>query len=155
MIAAIVLGVLGLILIYFEFFLPGGIMGIAGAILMILGLVILIVKEASPVLILIYFVMMSILLAIAIKMAIIKVKKTKGSFYLEDDQQGFLASRFEKDLIGKQGVAASDLKPSGHVTIEDQFYQAVSKTRYINKGSKVKVIGGSGGHIIVKQINEE
>ena len=75
----------------------------------------------------------------------------------EKDWQGLydLIEPVDKDLVGKEGVVSSDLKPSGHILVEDNYYQAVSKTGYIEKGRNIKVIGGQGARLICKEVKGE
>jgi membrane-bound ClpP family serine protease len=150
----ILLVIAGLLLIYFEFFLPGGIMGIFGAMLMIAGVILLATTGVSPFTLFIFVALSALLLFFTIKFALIRVKKTgsKGTMFLNDDQTGYYASKYNKELVEKEGIASSDLKPSGYIKIEDNIYQAVSKTGYIEKGSPIKVIGGRGAYLICKQI---
>ncbi len=81
----------------------------------------------------------------------IKKGKTTG-IYLNSAQEGYLASEFDKTLIGKSGEALTDLKPAGHILVEGKRYQAVSKTGYLDKGSKIEIVAGEGAHFIVKGI---
>ncbi|PIS00911.1 MAG: serine protease [Chlamydiae bacterium CG10_big_fil_rev_8_21_14_0_10_35_9] len=154
---AILLAVIGLLLIYFEFFLPGGIMGVAGGVLLISSIVILLLNDPGSLVLIIFIASLIIALLITIKIALWRVRSTgkKGTIFLDSDQTGYFASFYDKELVGKLGIAESDLKPSGHVKIDDTSYQAVSKGRYINKGSTIQVIGGEGSRLIVKQIEEE
>ncbi|MGD2169680.1 MAG: NfeD family protein [Chlamydiota bacterium] len=154
---AILLAVVGLLLIYFEFFLPGGIMGVAGGILLISSIVILLLNDPGSFVLVIFIASLITALLVTIKIALWRVRSTgkKGTIFLDSDQTGYFASFYDKELIGKLGIAESDLKPSGHVKVDDASYQAVSKGRYINKGSTVQVIGGEGSRLIVKQIQEE
>ena len=78
-----------------------------------------------------------------------KKGKFKGIF-LNTAQNGYVASEFAKELIGKKGEAISDLKPAGHILVEGKRYQAVAKIGYIEMGSSIEVIGGEGAHLIVK-----
>lgn len=80
-----------------------------------------------------------------------KTGKAKG-FFLDSAQEGYVASSFEKELVGKQGEALSDLKPAGHILIEGKRHQALSKMGYLVKGTKIEIIGGQGAHLIVKKV---
>ncbi len=101
---------------------------------------------------LIYLSALGISLYCVIRLALWSVKKTgkKGTVYLDADQEGFQASLFPKELIGKSGIAATDLRPSGHIWVDDRAIQALSKDGYIEKGSPVQILGGQGSHLIVK-----
>jgi membrane-bound serine protease (ClpP class) len=42
-------------------------------------------------------------------------------------------------LVGKIGVAETDLRPSGSVSIDDELYDSKAVFGFIEKGSRVKV----------------
>lgn len=147
---------LGLFMVFIEFFVPGGILGIAGGVLIVVSIVMFIVASDS-VLAVVGFIALAIALTAAlIKFAIwrIQTKKGGGSLFLHDTQEGYAASEFVKEYIGKEGVTLSDLKPAGHILIEGKRIQAVSKTGYLVKGSAVIVVAGQGAHLIVKRKEE-
>ena len=61
----------------------------------------------------------------------------------------------EKDLldsmIGKEGVAETDLRPGGKVAIDDTTYDAMSDGQYIERGNRVRVTATSSGQLVVKR----
>ena len=147
--------ILGLLLIYFEFFLPGAVMGIIGALLLVLSLFLFIFFQHPNVLSLFFFIfalLLSVVLTIRLALITVKRRRDKNSFYSEKNQEGFIASIHQKELYGKTGVAATDLRPSGYIKIEKEFFQAVSRAGYIKKDEKVQVEGGEGARLIVKKI---
>ncbi|MES2344769.1 MAG: NfeD family protein [Chlamydiota bacterium] len=73
-------------------------------------------------------------------------------FVLDDTQEGFIPCALNPDHIGKQGIALSDLKPSGHISIDGEPFQAVSESKYILKGASVMIIRAQGACYIVKEI---
>lgn len=86
------------------------------------------------------------------KLAIWAIRsRNKNSLYLDESQEGFVASSFEKTLIGLEAIAHSDLKPSGHISIGEAHHQAVSEGEYISKGTKLTISGGRGAYLIVKE----
>ena len=153
MLVAIGLGIIGLILIYFEFFVPGGILGTIGGLFLAAGLFLSIWEQTSLIYALFYIVGVIIFLVLTIRVALWKIKQTrnKSHFYLADDQEGYVAASYDKELIEKTGEALTVLRPSGHIKIEGKPYQAVSESGYIKKGSKIKIIGGEGARFIVKE----
>jgi len=154
MFVAIILSLMGLLLIYLEFFLPGSIFAIGGSILLLTSLFLLIVEKVK----IVYFVFFLSILVLAIfliiKIALRKIKTNKDIF-LNSDQEGFRASSLKKDLIGKYGIAFTDLRPSGKILINDKYYFAITKENYIVKGKKIKIIDGQGSNFIVKELHGE
>lgn len=73
----------------------------------------------------------------------------KESFYLNQDQEGYLASNYEATLVGKSGTVFSELKPAGHITVDGVQYVATSESGFIEKGEEVLISGGRGANLIV------
>ncbi|WP_420420501.1 NfeD family protein [Simkania sp.] len=153
MLVAIGLGIIGLILIYFEFFVPGGILGTMGGLFLAAGLFLSIWEQTSLIYALFYVVGVIVFLVLTIRLALWKVKRTchKSHLYLADDQEGYVASTYDKELVEKVGEALTSLRPSGRIKVEGKPYQAVSESGFIKKGSKIKIIGGEGARFIVKE----
>jgi membrane-bound serine protease (ClpP class) len=55
-------------------------------------------------------------------------------------------------LIGKEGITETVLRPSGKVKIEDEWYDGVSESGYIEKGTKVKVVRFENAQVYVKSV---
>lgn len=143
---------LGFFLIFLEILiLPGLITGIIGGGIILFTLIYSFVKHSFEVglLILIF----SIVLALVL---IILVKKLKlwDKFILRHNQLrdlGYIATPDIKDLLGKRGIAITDLRPSGIILIDGKRYQAQSEGEYIPSNSKIEVINSIGQTIIVKK----
>lgn len=146
----------GLLLIFIEFFLPGGIMGIAGGVVLLVSIVFFALETESAWATFLYVVGILVVVGVLVRYALWRIKKGKAKgIFLNTVQEGYFASEFDKKLIGKKGEALSDLKPSGHIFVEGKRYQAVAKMGYILKGSRIEVMGGEGAHLIVKMIEEK
>jgi len=150
MLIAIALTLIGFLLIYLEFFVPGGILGLLGGIACIFGLLLFLWKAGSSWLSLLFIASFILLLIFTIKLALRKIKK-RPALFPEDDQSGYVACTYKEELIGKEAFAASDLKPAGHIIVDGEQYQAVSESSYIKKGSSLTIMGGEGARLIVKK----
>lgn len=58
----------------------------------------------------------------------------------------------ERELVGKQGVAHTVLRPSGKVMIEDEIYDATALIGFIEKGDSVQVVKYETAQIFVKKV---
>ncbi len=156
MILGIVMMILGLILVLLEFFVPGGVIGAGGAILLIFGLVIFATGSPSILLTIVVVVVLLVALGCLVKFALWRIRHTKqeSSIYLKTDQEGYRASEFGEELVGKEGTIVSPLRPSGNIVIEGKRIQAVSLEGYLDKGTKVVVVAGEGAHLIVRKKKE-
>ena len=152
MIIAFILLMVGLFAILLEFFVPGGIVGVIGGILLLLSIISFANSSESVLLTLIYIIFLSVASFYIIKYLLFRLKhgRFKGSIYLDTDQKGFIASNWDKSLIGKKGIVLTDLKPGGHILIDGKKYSAISQSGYLVKGEKVNVCGGEGESLIVR-----
>jgi membrane-bound ClpP family serine protease len=151
MVYAILLEIIGLLLIYLEFFLPGGVMAIGGGLFLLLGLVLFIWQQPGLLLLIGFLFLLLALLIATCKLALWQIKRKKESLYLGADQAGFRASHYEESLIGKNALALTELKPSGHILIDGENYQAIAERGYISKSSEVTIVGGKGAYLIVRK----
>ena len=137
------LGVLGLLLIYFEFFVPGGILGVLGGVLMLLSIALFIWVQPH-----LYWVLLYMIICIGLTVGVVRlalyVLKKKPTMYAAEDQSGYLASEIDSELFGKKGKAITNLAPSGHIEVEGERYQALSENSFIKKGESIKIISGEG-----------
>ena len=150
MLIALVLALVGLALIYMEFFMPGGILAVFGTGALIAALAFFGYQGDSFWMTLLAFFGLLALVAVVCKIALWRVQASQ-TIFLKDDQEGYVACSFDPALIGKEGIALSDLKPSGHISVEGKLWQALSESGYIAKGAQVIVIGGAGSHLKVKE----
>jgi membrane-bound serine protease (ClpP class) len=151
------LAFIGLLLILFEFYLPGAIMGILGSLLLIASVVLFALQTSSLLALSLFVIGVVITIILVIRFALWRIVHAKPdySIYLHKDQEGYQASSFDKTLIGKTGVVLSDLKPGGYILVEGQQYQAISVSGYITKGNLVSIIGGQEESFIVQFIKKE
>jgi membrane-bound serine protease (ClpP class) len=149
-----ILLILGFLLIFIEFYIPGAIMGTLGGILTFASIIMFVSENDSWIAIISYIAAVMIGLGLLFKFALWRIRTAKpgSSIYSGSSQDGYKASRFDHTAIGKTGVVLSDLKPGGYILIDNKQLQAISESGYIVKGSKVVVISGQEESLIVKQI---
>lgn len=141
---------LGLVLIFFEFYLPGAILGSLGAIAILASYVVLIQQGASPLEFFLFFALSVAALYALIRFALWRIPR--ASIYLKGDQEGYVASTFDQSAIGKEGEVLTDLKPGGYILIDGIQHQAISLEGYVSKGKKVTVLSGEGESLLVKEV---
>lgn len=150
----VLLFVLGLILIVFEIFvIPGfGVTGIAGIILVFLALVLALVGnirfnfEGLPGTELFRAVMI-VLGGMGMSVGLILYLSSRigrpgllNKMALHADQEGYVSvSMAPSTLVGSVGTAATVLRPSGKVIVDDIYYDAVSQKGFIEQGDEVVV----------------
>ncbi|MFA6916643.1 MAG: NfeD family protein [Parachlamydiales bacterium] len=143
---------LGLVLIFFEFFLPGAVLGIAGSLFVIASLLIFSYEASSAWVFALYFIFVLVLIYLLFKFALWRIRSTKkdNSFYLGTDQEGYKADVFNTAVVGKRGTATTDLRPAGRILVDGTTYQAISQGDFIPKDTQIIVTGGEGPTLIVK-----
>ena len=70
-------------------------------------------------------------------------------------EKGYVPSPEKHELLGKRGVALTDLRPTGLARIGDQRLDVVSEGDYIEKGSCLEVIFVESMRIVVRKVPAE
>lgn len=71
----------------------------------------------------------------------------------EYTQEGYNTTIFSEPnaLIGKIGIAMTDLRPAGKIEIAGEWYDGQSEAEYLTKGTQVKVIDVKNNYLIVRK----
>lgn len=65
-------------------------------------------------------------------------------------EHGFLAAPARPDLVGQEGVALTDLRPAGVVSLLNERIDVVTEGEYIASGSRVRVVRTDGYRHVVR-----
>lgn len=69
---------------------------------------------------------------------------------------GDLTHRRPGELIGREGVAKTLLRPAGKMTLDDgQTIDCVTEGEYVQPGTRVKVLAEHGARVVVRSVPEE
>lgn len=68
-----------------------------------------------------------------------------------DKEGGFVSSKEELNLIGKEGISVTYLRPSGKVEIDGETYDATTDGIYIPKDKSIIVASVVGSRLKVKE----
>lgn len=146
--------ILGTALILAELFVPGGIVGTMGAILVFFSLWKLTNSVAELLLFVAIFVgCISILIFILLK--IVPKDKLNNTLFLKRElnkDSGFISSVNYENLIGQHGITVTVLRPVGKIKISDNIYNATSEDKFIDKDKEIIVTGAEGANIIIKEV---
>ncbi len=74
---------------------------------------------------------------------------------LKDEQSsvdGYVSAPPRADLIGKEGLALSDLRPIGTAEFADERVDVSTDGEYINKGTPVKVVRFDNMKVVVRAV---
>jgi len=149
----IVLFVIGFILIGIEMLTPGiSVPGITGSVCLILGIFLTAdTFQEGIVITIIVLVILSIMFAITLR--ILSKGKLKSPIILKEEQnrdKGYLSSNDLNHLLGKEGMATTDLRPSGTGVFDGMELDVISEGKYIEKGTKLIIHNVQGSKLIVK-----
>ncbi|CUU46791.1 NfeD family protein [Clostridium beijerinckii] len=150
----VLLLIIGFGLVLLEMHIPGfGLPGIAGAICLILA-VALTAENFAQALVM----ALGILAILGIMLGVVLTFFTKGKLFkpliLPDEQKkehGYISSSDLDYLLGKTGVAVTDLRPTGSVDIDGVKFDVISEGEYIRKGTNVEIFKVSGVKLLVKK----
>lgn len=154
---AIIVFIIGIVLLLLELFLPGGILGIIG-----LGAIFISFFLTTD-----NYMQMGVSLIIACAVALggafVMVKffgkrmKTLRKMVLSDSlntESGYVSNQNRYELIGKEGITVTPLRPSGTVSIDDEYIDVVSEGNYLEKDVKVKVMKVEGSRVVVRKVKD-
>ena len=148
--------VAGFGLLMAEAFMPGfGVAGIFGVILEIIAIYLTWTTHGLAAgLLMILGVLLVIGLAIFFSYrSAMHGRLSKSDLILKADPEQ-VTSRTEalKPWIGKEAVAATPLRPAGFVEAGGERISAASSGEFLEKGTKVAIVGAEGDHLIVKAV---
>ncbi|MEH7664599.1 NfeD family protein, partial [Bacillus velezensis] len=67
-------------------------------------------------------------------------------------ESGYVSNQNRTELLGKVGVTATALRPSGTVIIDDERLDVVSEGSFTEKDRQVKVVKAEGSRIVLREI---
>ena len=149
----ILLFTIGLLLLALEVMIPGGILGVAGGILLFTGCILSFVTLGTGEgIIAITLTALAAFLLFHIQFKILPNTRVGKRFFLQNTISGS-SSAFKinaRDLIGKTATAVTVLSPSGYVTVDGKQYDAFSRSGQIPKGTELEVIDANSFQLTVK-----
>jgi membrane-bound serine protease (ClpP class) len=66
--------------------------------------------------------------------------------------QGFVSAPNRGDLVGRDGVAVTDLRPSGTARVGEERLDVVTEGEYVPQGSRVQVVQSDGYRHVVRAV---
>ncbi|QBQ40754.1 NfeD family protein [Sphingobacterium psychroaquaticum] len=164
--------VIGVVLLALEIFvIPGfGVAGVLGIIFVLCGLAFSMVdndfldfKLTRPGLLMNSFlIVIGAMLGAVVLMVAFGRNLMKSSLFkrlvLEDEQKaevGYTSSQQMVDLIGKQGVARTVLRPAGKVEIEGRWYDVVALDGFVDVGELVSVEKHENYNLFVRKLEDK
>ena len=141
----------GMLLIGAEIFVPGAVIGSLGALCLVAGA--WMAFTISPALG--GYVTAGVVLLVGITVVLwIKFfprSPIGRSMTLSEDGKTFKASDSHAALVGKDGVAQSDLRPAGYALIDGKRVDVITEGGLVPSGASIRVVRVEGNRIIVRK----
>ncbi len=72
-----------------------------------------------------------------------------------DTESGYVSNVNRLDLIGREALTATPLRPSGAVVLDGERIDVVSEGNYIDRGKDVIIVKVEGSRIVVRESVEK
>lgn len=144
---------IGLILLALEVIIPGGILGIIGAVVLFSGCILsFILLSTLEGFIAIGIALLAGILLFYIQFKILPKTRLGKRFFLTREISATSNSLVEntRDLVGKTATSVTMLSPSGYVTVGGNTYEALSESGQIPENTELEVISANSFHITVR-----
>lgn len=155
MVIGIVLLVAGFVFVGIEMVIPGfGAPGILGTISLVAG-VIMTADTVEEGLTLTVIVIIILAVMLTVILSLFHSRKIKSPIVLEAEmkaEHGYLSSSDLDYLVGKEGVASTDLRPAGKCNIDGVEFDVRSEGKFIKKDSKLRITKVHENTLIVQKI---
>lgn len=145
----------GFVLAGIEIVLPGfSVPGISAIICLVLGVFLLADTVTEAVIItIVVLALLGVLLAVILWL--LSRGKLKSPVILKEEQhrdEGYLSTSDLNYLLGKQGTAATDLRPAGIGSFDEVKFDVMSEGNYISRGSGIEIIRVEGSKLVVREM---
>ncbi len=147
----------GFILVGIEMLHPGVSMpGVLGSICLVVGIIISAdsLQEGTTLAVIVLTILGVMLAGI---LWFLSKGKLRSPIILNEEQnkdKGYISSSDLNYLLGKKGVAATDLRPSGMGNFDGIDLDVISSGKYIEVGTKIQIYEVKGSKLMVKSIKE-
>ncbi len=149
----IILCVVGILCILAELVLPGGVLGVAGAISLIVAVAMAFVNYGATagtfaLLVMTIFGIATLAWWMKNFHRLPVVKNLILNEEVGDDEE----IKRRQSLVGQIGIALTDLHPSGPARFGDDRFDVMAEGPEIEKGASVKIVSARGPSIFVREV---
>ncbi len=154
----VILFTMGILLLIIEAFVTGfGVLGAGGMVALAASILLSAASTGEGLRnLLISIVLAGFIIAISFRY-LVKSTRLQNIIlsYKEDKDLGYVGPKSFTELVNKEGVALTTLRPSGTAEIEGERVDVVSEGGYVSRGARVRVVNIEGSRVIVREIKEE
>lgn len=143
--------VVGLALVIAEMFMPGAILGLIGLGCAVASIVLAFKHDAAM---LGWIMVVTTILSIPV-LIVLWVKVLNRVFAIKTTQKGYSSAMMElKDMVGQEGVALTQLRPSGMARFGDKKVDVVADGEVIEKHTRVKIVEVESNRVLVRAVQQ-
>lgn len=148
---------LGIILLILEIFVPGGILGLAGIVALVVG-ILFAADSLQQGLFYVFGMLAALGLLLGLSFRFPQTRRIWQRFTLkarQSNQEGYVAPKPSRESYsGRSGLALSQLRPAGTADFDGDRLDVVTEGGFIASGAKIKVIAVEGSRVIVREITD-
>jgi membrane-bound serine protease (ClpP class) len=148
----------GLVLLFCELFIPGGVLGIAGVICIGGSIFVAFRDYPDAAMAILAGELLALAVGVVLGLRIFPHTPIARRLTLKrqfDADKGFTSASAELNTFdGKEGVAVTVLRPAGIALIDGKRVNVVTDGEFIDKNAPVKVVEVEGGRIVVRPLTE-
>ncbi|KXU36631.1 hypothetical protein AXK11_03570 [Cephaloticoccus primus] len=142
--------IVGGLLISFEVFVPGGILGLLGGLALLVAVGLSFYDHGVSGGALAFFAALAFVGAVLFVEFKLLPKTALGrSLFLKGSVTGTATAAPQDTLVGASGAALTVLAPSGYVLIDGRQHEAFSRSGFIAAGASIKVVAAESLRLIV------
>ena len=141
----------GMLLIGAEIFVPGAILGTMGGFALFGAVVVAFTISPQWGFYTAFGVLILAVVTVAAWARFFPKSSVGRKMTLNEDGTVFKAIEPRQDLLGKTGIAQSELRPAGYALLDGQRVDVIAEGGIIDRGAPVKVVKVEGNRIVVRK----
>jgi len=148
----------GMILILAEFFVPGAVLGILGALTLTASAAMGCYAYPDYAVFIIVGEFAGAVAVVLLGMSLLPKTGAGKRMILQESQlqeAGFTAVPSDLSLLGKEGTVLTALRPAGMILVDGRRIDAVSHATTIDAGERVRIIEVQGNRIVVEAVGRQ
>lgn len=152
-----VLFLVGVVLIFAEFLVPGGMLGVLGGISVIASMALGWYTMPEYGLIIFGGEFAGVVACIVLGLYLLSSTRLGGRLVLETTQEkseGFSSPSQDAELVGKTATVQTALRPAGSIMLDNERIDAVSNGTFIDKGKTVEIVEVEGNRVVCEEVEQ-
>lgn len=152
---SLILFIIGIGLVLLEFFITSGLVGFLGFVA-ILASFFLASGDVEQMAVSIFIALLATFILAVILVKVFGKKLTLFNRLVLTDststEGGYISNKDRHELLGKEGILLTDLRPAGTAVLDGERLDVVSEGSFVVKGTKVVVVKTEGSRIVVRPL---